>query len=138
MTQTKPKTWIERGEPLSGRISPRDVLEAYEMTGYEPSRTWFDVVHVPEHDCTHLMACALTAMAGVKAIEEDRPFIPNFVDADIIEEYIFGIVGLDDWYLNGFVGGFDGNAKPSKSHPRECAGYRDGRRASRFVLGEST
>lgn len=103
--------------PLCGRITPRQVLEAYEATGLIPGTGRF-------YDDGR--ACALGAIAAVGMRPTDD------------WGKVFARIRLDRDYMDSFINGFDNNFLRRLSFPSRAArkGYRDGARARRFVFGE--
>ncbi len=119
----------------SGRITPREVLEAYEETGFEPMfEGWFEW---SKHGSR---ACGITVLAVANGVEPARLFefacgVDDYMEKRI--EYV------GDYYQSGFTVGFDGGPCPEPSgddHPLVEGsegwirmGWRDGKRARTFV-----
>lgn len=128
MTETLTTPLPTRPDLLANRITPREVLDAYRETGLTPAHLWLD-----GND-----ACALGAIAGQRAIREDKPlFVPNEVPGDAAR-YICRIVGLDDDYFYGFANGFDSNGYSLSANSQIRKGYRDGARAAKFCFKEES
>jgi hypothetical protein len=119
----------------SGRITPREVLEAYWETGLEPM--------VDDFGDEKGRACALAALA---AQDFGRGFAGPEEAETLVDEYRAKRfeVGEVESYTLGFMRGFDGVRcrPPGKSsqhtvralEARERQGWRDGHRARRFCL----
>ena len=128
---------VERKLERSGRITPREVLEAYEETGLRPLvGQWYE----PETSS----ACALSAVAvvtdGVVANQD------TMMDGQAaINLVVMRVPRMSTYYRMGFVLGFDDKPPPLPSGEDDPAylkteawarkGYRDGQRARRFVFG---
>lgn len=113
---------------VSGRITPREVLEAYEETGFAPLFGWWF------KPLTH-EACALTAVAfatgygNLPLNSRVAVMLLNRMDA----------LPFRTAYRLGFANGFDGG-ELADDYPEDeertegfRAGYRDGKRARAFV-----
>lgn len=123
---------ITRRKPLTsvagGRISPREVLEAYRKTGYTPSGNLF----VDEN-----RACPLGAMAVIES-----PHVRDmWGNAGIVAHCLLAqrlSTGFSA-YMTGFTCGFDGAAGAGvygdvERVRRYRQGFRDGERARLFVF----
>lgn len=109
----------------SGRITPREVLEAYKETGLEPkSQFYFD-------GCA---ACGLGAMAAVDGLfrsAEERK-----LEQEVVLEMLERRMGEHaDRYMAGFDIGFMG-IKSTGDSEWTRKGNHDGRRVCRFVFRE--
>jgi hypothetical protein len=104
----------ERLLEKSGRITPREVLEAYEKTELKPC---FKSFTSGERAC----AVGVLMARGGNAVP---PYLRNFMDG------IDAAAGHD--YVVGFICGFDGRA--GVKHPIPQIGFRDGKRCRKFVL----
>lgn len=103
----------------SGRITPRQVLEAYRETGLRPARgEWGD-----EHN-----VCALTALGVAAGFTSDASYK--------IARAFWESHNLSNAYADGFVAGFDGDPPRFFRRADKRKGYRDGRQAARAVFGE--
>lgn len=123
----------------SGRITPREVLEAHRETGFAAVRhkwAWKD------------QACALAAL-GVAHAPGPIPFAENTEDEVNVWAMALAYVEsrmpyTHEYYAYGFERGFDGDERPEPGdddHPlvrgseawTRC-GWRDGRRAAWAVF----
>ena len=110
----------------SGRITPREVLRAYEETGFEPADgLWFDALGN--------RACALTAVAARGGHREG--LISGKAAGDVLEDRMFPFCDAYS-YRDGFVCGFDGEIPEAGEEltDAQALGWRDGARARAFVL----
>lgn len=124
---------------VGGRITPREVLEAYEKTGLEPIfDDWYDTHCIDLERTTH--ACGFTAV--MLASKTPMPKGVHLYDA--IESYARErFDGAGEHYKGGFALGFDGKDAPLPSgddHPLmrgsegwSRLGWCDGKRARAFV-----
>ncbi len=132
----------------SGRITPREVLGAYARTGLRPQRKVYR-----EDNGACAVGVLMTAHGDWKpnwdTTEVDGVPRPLFEFSDALEEWAnnrMEIVGT--MYETGFTIGFDGKACPKPGdddHPLmrgsegwERLGWRDGKRAARFVFREAS
>lgn len=111
----------ERTERLlekSGRITPREVLEAYEQTGLKPIQN----IYYTDVD-EQARACAMGALAAAHGSYDDDPFT-----------YMEDRMG-EDWerYLESFACAFD-NYRFAPGH-HDWKAYLDGQRSRKAVLG---
>ncbi len=116
----------------SGRITPREVVEAYERTGKTPIfGRWTN---------------STGGVCGLVAVAHDKGHYATVsLDADAIIRAVNALLegrmppAYDPWsYRDGFAEGFDGCYR-NPDWPRseaEDKGYRDGLRARRFVLAK--
>ena len=109
----------ERLLEKSGRITPREVLEAYEETGLEPSFALWGMLGES--------ACALTALGCAAGVEGEFP-------SSIGRRYYFDVRRGEQSYANGFIAGFDGTNRQTPRNARNRLGHRDGQRVRKFVL----
>ncbi len=111
----------------SGRITPREVLEAYEETGLRPCNGWGDGKKT---------GCGLTAMVGGATMPAAAAGVEMTMAAsNLLSERMPQLGGVDrSEYETGFIRGFDGD----RLHPfRDLIfrkGHRDGKSARAFVL----
>lgn len=135
--QTKERTKLKL--EASGRITPREVLEAYERTGTKPDYGDWD----------HCAFAALVHAHGYFNAEHDAKFPGSPLALDI-EEFIedrgsewCGLRYVASEYQAGFVRGFDGHSMPPEPGDDsielgcwewEKLGWLDGRRVRRFVF----
>ena len=126
----------------SGRITPREVLDAYQETGLEPVfDDWYDTHYIDLEQITH--ACGFTVVALANA--SPRPLTGSGVEHFV---FFYGTRRFEDvasYYKGGFARGFDGKDASESSgddHPLQLGcegwerkGWRDGKRARAFVLG---
>jgi hypothetical protein len=107
----------ERTERLlekSGRITPREVLEAYQVTGLYPGTRHYRVGDT---------ACAIGALAHHKAPATDGYTV-----------YVGKRTASNpSGYAAGFANAFDGWDMMSLATKMYRTGYRDGQRVRRFV-----
>jgi hypothetical protein len=126
----------------SGRITPREVLEAYRDTGLAPMfGEWYALQNGKER------ACALTAVGIAQGHRCDAFGLEVGRAADALMDSRFGPYEAHD-YQDAFVYGFDGHDLPPSLPPDdslgedrqawERIGWRDGRRARRAVFGEAS
>lgn len=117
----------------SGRITPREVLEAYEETGMQPmTEAWYEPSKYGDR------ACAITVLAHHNGYVGEYACIDT--EAFIEERFPY----VSEYYQSGFVKGFDGGSCPEPGdddHPLmrgsegwERLGWRDGQRVRRFVF----
>jgi hypothetical protein len=109
------------------RITPEQVVEAYETTGYKPIRMgWF----IDRGD--HCEACGLTVCSvanGNTPPRENGALITKWT------EYLSQSLGISKWYLHGFVAGFDQcHSALVATHTEAGQGYRDGLAAAHAVF----
>lgn len=138
----------ERKLEASGRITPREVLEAYRTTDLKPVTGEFYDVDTGE-------ACALTALGAASGFGERMAVARLGVVADALIDARIRTPWAGD-YQDWFICGFDGfphpdsplyppaesgaEAPPFDAAYRELSedaqrkGWRDGRRAARFVF----
>lgn len=123
MAETKERTGRKDLLRASGRITPREVLEAYERTGLEPCEGWGDGRET---------GCAATAVFGLLP-----PSPPLFCFAHVGTLLAARMGGESDpcGYGTGFVFGFDGSEDWGEDFPSWRKGWRDGARCRRFVFG---
>jgi hypothetical protein len=118
---------VERALERSGRITPREVLEAYRETGARPcTGEWSDGTGGE---------CALLAVAHANGLwATNIGIITACVDV-LLERRMSPV--YDAWsYRDGFAEGFDGTiSRREYQSEAEATGYRDGARARRFVFG---
>jgi hypothetical protein len=117
----------ERLLEKSGRITPREVLEAYEETGLRPGTECF-----LDGDA----ACAfgvLMARDGVPRRESFEGF-----DHDALEQWqTLKTMALGSGYAGAFYDGFDGysfDGYPYGIHSDASKGHHDGQRSRKAVL----
>jgi hypothetical protein len=110
---------VERLLEKSGRITPREVLKAYEATGLIPSANIYR--------CDQL-ACALGVLLEVSGAPRTTD---DFGEIGAVDGLAFARRITEDYVL-GFEAGFDN--VPKSSDVLRSQGYRDGRRVRRFVL----
>jgi hypothetical protein len=111
----------ERTERLlekSGRITPREVLEAYEETGLTPKTGSF-VTDAGE-------ACGIGVVA-IRHVESLAYAFARYMRQRGVNRPVF--------YASGFANAFDGHAQqiPQLTGESYKTGYRDGQRVRRFV-----
>lgn len=126
---------VERKLEKSGRITPREVLEAYEETGLKIAR---DVYQVGDRACA---IGVLMARDGIRLDGDEQTLKASFAIDDWEKERI-EYVG--EYYCSGFVNAFDGGIRPDEPSDDgpweygswwwEALGYRDGQRVRKFVL----
>lgn len=108
----------------SKRITPREVLRAYRETTLAPITGMY--LHGEA-------ACAV----GALGVASGHGYVD--LDGDPAVDFCGYMKSRmpDKWsvYLGGFEGGFDGHPCPSDG-PIRRTGWRDGRRAARFVAPE--
>jgi hypothetical protein len=106
---------VERKLEKSGRITPREVLEAYEETGLKPCEGQF---------LSGNRACAL----GVLRLYADPSckYHVQYMRTRMPQQNPVS-------YASGFTNGFDGTGTQRQSIGY-LKGYRDGQRVRRFVL----
>lgn len=138
MSETKTERTRSTRLEASGRVTPREVLKAYEETGYKPlfEHWWHPVEDGYE-------ACALTALVGASGVDlAGTPMLEaSYCAEDYMEERL---PHVHHYYQIGFTAGFDDDLAPTSSgddHPLslgsdawERCGWRDGKRARAFVL----
>lgn len=108
---------------MRARITPAEILEAYEKTGFIPKQgSWLEEIDGP-NNC----ACGLTAM--VYTVD---PTIPASYWGRrgfwLCEQYL----ELDRWYAEGFIDGFDSETDPDWEidwDPAYLRGLEDGKAA---------
>ena len=114
---------VERKLEKSGRITPSEVLTAYERTGLEP---------VAEEFWTENGACAIGVLMDAEGVERRLRHIKPWLNQRGLSSMVP--------YMNGFYRGFDGLsplAGPDAECPDFRTGFRDGRRVRRFVFAGS-
>ncbi len=110
----------------SGRITPREVLEAYEETGLEPCDGWGDGKKT---------GCGLAAVVGGATMSAGAAGVEMTMAAsNLLLKRMPCLDGIDrSEYKTGFMRGFDND----RLHPfRDLVfrkGHRDGKRARTFV-----
>lgn len=105
------------------RITPDQVIEAYQLTGWKPIQDdWIDKVN------GQICGCGLAVLIG------DAEKVRNF-DSDI-EYRVADELGLSVEYVTGFVQGFDGGVMLNYFTGEHKAGYEDGRAAWEAVKAE--
>lgn len=110
----------------SGRITPREVLEAYEATGLRPVREVFDNKAGG--------VCGLTVVAAAKGEWPNGELLPEDAVMKVLERTMTHEAA--DRYIDGFMYGFDKEEEDEDASAWERKGFRDGRRAARAVFGE--
>jgi hypothetical protein len=114
------KERVERKLEKSGRITPREVLEAYEETGLEPAENIFVLRN---------KACAF----GAVMVREGVPRVRGVLDESEKKAWLTRRMRrLGPTYALGFYEGFDG-AGSMGLVGRLRKGYRDAQRVRRFV-----
>lgn len=112
----------------SGRITPREVLEAYRETGLQPVRGAF-------RDRAGRV-CGLTVVAAMKGAWPNAELLPEKAVVEVLTRAM--TLECAEHYLNGFVYGFDGYIQHENELDWKSKGWRDGRRAARAVFGEES
>ena len=110
---------------MSKRITPEEVLAAYEATGLKPvQESWTDMVNGQR------CGCGLTAVAMSKRKGLDfSDFFSNLGDLDAEDRMLAHELGLPLDYVWGFAAGFDGNSPFGIDYADWRLGYKDGRAA---------
>jgi hypothetical protein len=112
-------TRVERKLEKSGRITPKEVLEAYEETGLTPHQSYFRDADT---------ACGLGVLMARDGL--DARHAPIAIEGWIKQRD----AAAGEYYSNGFWRAFDSHVLPLPNTVAERKGYRDGQRVRRFVL----
>ncbi len=104
------------------RITPEQVLEAYQKTGINPMRNDYCYLDDNGEKC----GCAITALLTDKIGWEDTN---SAIYTKVrLSAYISEELGLESDYVEGFIYGFDGF-----SARKNTQGYVDGAQAKELV-----
>lgn len=130
MTDMQVKERTERLLEKSGRITPREVLDAYEETGLKPARAVF---------MGGAEACAVGVLMYRDHMWPARVFSGDWGEVAIAllnrwTEQRLALAGGEDYRI-GFTTAFDGIAESTMTRPSERKGFRDGQRVRHFVFG---
>lgn len=105
------------------RITPEQVLKAYEQRGLKPMQDqWYE--KAGQDRC----GCALTAV-----ILSQHPELEDLEEEESLNEHIDSCHGalldsLDNDYISGFIGGFDQGKIPTiNARPVYLDGHNDGK-----------
>ncbi len=114
----------ERMLEASGRITPREVLEAYEETRLEAASGHY-------YDTVSGSACAIGVLLNSQGVWDRESNM--WMDWDVAAGWLRERVPLNSGeYEDGFISGFDNYEEPDD--PALHLGYRDGQRVRKFVL----